>query len=304
MANPFECAGVWLRCALHAHTTNSDGELPPPLLVEHYERAGFDVLAITDHSVRTVVASTPRLLVIPGSELGARVGRRARDAHVLALGIGADPAPRGSDVGDLPEVVGWVSEVGGVPFLAHPYWSGLRADDFQASGVAGLEVFNGASQLETGRGPGTVHWDDALETGRHLLGIATDDCHRPRYESSLAWVWARAGERSEAALLAAIRDGCFYSSTGPELSQLAVGDDAVEVRTTPARRVTLVAGRKKGASVSVGRPEYVHNGEVLDRDGSGAITAVRLYPPVSAPYGRLEIEDVHGRTAWTNPVWP
>ena len=44
---------MWLRCALHAHTTNSDGELAPELLVRHYEWAGYDVLAITDHWVRT-----------------------------------------------------------------------------------------------------------------------------------------------------------------------------------------------------------------------------------------------------------
>ena len=48
---PFEGDGVWLRCALHAHTTNSDGEMAPDMLVRHYEWAGFDVLAITDHWV-------------------------------------------------------------------------------------------------------------------------------------------------------------------------------------------------------------------------------------------------------------
>jgi predicted metal-dependent phosphoesterase TrpH len=50
---PFEGDGVWLRSALHAHTTNSDGEMAPEMLVRHYEWAGFDVLAITDHWVRT-----------------------------------------------------------------------------------------------------------------------------------------------------------------------------------------------------------------------------------------------------------
>ncbi len=54
--SPFDAPGLWLRCALHAHTTNSDGELAPDLLVRHYEWAGYDVLAITDHWVRTAVA--------------------------------------------------------------------------------------------------------------------------------------------------------------------------------------------------------------------------------------------------------
>src|SRR3954454_22688619 len=83
--SPFEAPGIWLRCALHAHTTNSDGELGPDMLVRHYEWAGFDVLAITDHWVRTAEPSTRRLLVIPSTELNAVAG--GHDAHVLALGV-------------------------------------------------------------------------------------------------------------------------------------------------------------------------------------------------------------------------
>ena len=72
---PFEGDGVWLRCALHAHTTNSDGEPPPEMLVRHYDWAGYDVLAITDHWVRTVERSTRNLLVIPS------IARRSRTAR-------------------------------------------------------------------------------------------------------------------------------------------------------------------------------------------------------------------------------
>src|SRR5712691_12854734 len=89
--NPFETEGLWLKCALHAHTTNSDGELAPDLLVRHYDWAGYDVLAITDHWVRTVSPSTERLLVIPSAELNALAPNRENDAHVLALGVETDP---------------------------------------------------------------------------------------------------------------------------------------------------------------------------------------------------------------------
>ena len=40
-----------LLCELHAHTTWSDGALSPRDLVDLYGRAGFDVLAVTDHTV-------------------------------------------------------------------------------------------------------------------------------------------------------------------------------------------------------------------------------------------------------------
>ena len=43
MTNPFQIDGTWLRCALHAHTTRSDGELQPDALVDlglrHAKRA-------------------------------------------------------------------------------------------------------------------------------------------------------------------------------------------------------------------------------------------------------------------------
>jgi hypothetical protein len=38
------------------------------MLVQHYEWTGFDVLAITDHSVWTVEPSAERLLVLAGAE--------------------------------------------------------------------------------------------------------------------------------------------------------------------------------------------------------------------------------------------
>ena len=112
---PFEGDGVWLRCALHAHTTNSDGDLPPDKLVQHYEWAGFDVLAITDHWVRTVERSTRKLLVIPSVELNATAGGPEHDAHVLALGVEAEPVIPDNEFAPLADVVAWIAENGGLP---------------------------------------------------------------------------------------------------------------------------------------------------------------------------------------------
>ena len=84
---PWLAPGALLRCALHAHTTSSAGELAPRALVKHYERAGYDVLAVTDHWVRTDPPSTERLLVLPSAELNCLLPG-GRDGHVLALGIG------------------------------------------------------------------------------------------------------------------------------------------------------------------------------------------------------------------------
>ncbi len=302
--SPFEDGGVWLRCALHAHTTNSDGELPPDKLVRHYEWAGFDVLAITDHWIRTAEPSTDRLLVIPSTELNAQAGGPEHDAHVLALGLGVDPQLPEDEFASLEETVSWVNDQGAVPYLAHTYWSGLRTDQFEAcDGLVGIEVWNAGCELEVGRGDSSLHWDEALERGRLLYAIAADDSHHPGYDSALAWTWVRAGERSQEAVLTALREGAFYSSTGPVIHELEQAEDHVVVRCSPVASVTLLAGRRRGARANAGRLGYPHFARILDSNDDGLITAARLERPPKAPYGRIELADPDGRRAWTNPLW-
>jgi hypothetical protein len=301
---PFEGDGVWLRCALHAHTTNSDGELSPDMLVRHYDRAGYDVLAITDHWVRTEERSTKGLLVIPSTELNAQAGGPEHDAHVLALGVQADPVVPEGEFAPLPEVVAWILEHGGVPYLAHTYWSGLRADQWEdCDGLVGIEVWNAGCELEIGRGDSSLHWDEALERGRHLFALATDDSHHPGFDSGFAWTMVRAAERSQEAVLDALRSGAFYGSTGPEIHAVELDDAAVTVRCSPAESVTLVSSRYRGAGAHAGRLGYAHNSVILERDTQGLITACRLERPHGTPYGRLVVADAAGRKAWTNPLW-
>ena len=303
MPRPFESEGVWLRCALHAHTTSSDGEMPPEFLAGHYERAGFDVLAITDHWVTTEQRSSDGLVVVPGVELNARVAETGSEAHVLALGVEVAPELPETQYETLDETAGWVIRHGGVAFLAHPYWSGLRTPEFErCDAFLGLEVYNAGCELEAGRGVSAVHWDEVLEAGRPWLAIAVDDCHHPGFDSARAWTWVRASERSPAAVLAALRDGAFYGSTGPVIEEVSVDGRTVSVRCSGAARVTLVTGRGRGAAAGIDPFGYCARGRILERDGDG-ITAAELFAPPATPYARVEVRDKNGGVAWTNPLW-
>ncbi|MFL5952669.1 MAG: PHP domain-containing protein [Gaiellaceae bacterium] len=300
---PFDGDQPWLRCAFHAHSTNSDGELAPDTLVRHFEWAGYDVLAITDHWVRTDEPGTRKLLVIPSTELNAEAPDQANDAHVLALGLEADPALPEGNFAPLQEVVEWISANGGVPYLAHTYWSGLRTEQWwDTKGLFGLEVWNSGCELELGRGDSSLHWDEALEHGRPLFALATDDSHHPGFDSGLAWTWVRAA-RTREAILEALRTGAFYSSTGPAILGVEVGDGEVVVRCSPAQSVTLYCGRSRGARANAGRLGYPNLAEIIERNDDELITAVRLQRPYDPRYGRVEVCDAHGRKAWTNPLW-
>lgn len=302
--DPWHATGTWLRCALHAHTTGSDGELSPELLARHYERAGFDVLAITDHWRRTETPSSDRLLVLPSVELNC-ILPGARDGHVLAFGVQAEQADLtalGAEYADLARTADWIGAHGGVAYLAHPYWTGATPGTLELpSNVAGIEVYNAGCELEVGRGLATVHWDELLEAGRLCPAIATDDSHHPGFDSGHAWTWLRVEERSPQSVLAALEAGTFYSSCGPTLEDVSRDGSTIDVRCSPCRSVTLVSGKTTGAAVNAGRMGYRYGGRVLAESADGAIVHAELELPPAAGHARIEVSDTQGRKAWANP---
>lgn len=303
MTDPWLTAGSWLRCALHAHTTNSDGELAPRMLVKHYERAGYDVLAVTDHWFRSDPPSTDRVLVLPSAELNC-VLPGDRDGHVLAFGIEDVLGELEGERLDLAGTAEWITGNGGVAYLAHPYWTGAIPGSLELpKGVSGIEVYNAGCELEIGRGLSAVHWDELLGVGSRCFALSTDDSHHPGFDSDLAWTWVRS-EPTAAGVLDALRTGCFYGSTGPRITAVAAGEGSVEVQCDPCRSVTVVFGVSSGAAVHAGRLGYSYDGEILAATTDGLITAARLNLPETAPYARVEVADARGGRAWTNPLWP
>jgi hypothetical protein len=303
VVDPFTADCEWLRCALHAHTTESDGELSPALLAAHYARAGFDVLAITDHW-KIAAAEVHGIIVVPSIELNC-VLPGARDGHVLGFGVVAGAGElRDLALGypKLGEIGEWITSRGGVAYLAHPYWSGVTPGTLElAESVTGIEVYNAGCQLEVGRGLSTVHWDELLEAGRLCPALATDDSHHPGFDSGFAWTWLRVAERSRDGVLAALRDGALYASAGPAIHDVRRNGETVEVTCSPCRSVTLVASKTTGAAVNAGRLGYRHRGELVSESDDGLVVAARLTIPPGATYARVEVTDAAGRSAWAGP---
>jgi predicted metal-dependent phosphoesterase TrpH len=297
--DPFTSAGTWLRCALHAHTTASDGEAPPSALAAHYARAGYDVLATTDHWQVTPIESD-EILVIAGAELNAALPYE-RDGHVLAFGIEGLPERR-EPFPSLAEAAEWIDGAGGVAYLAHPRWTGAGLDEvIDAPAVRGIEVLNAGCELECSRGLADDYWDALLARGRVCFGLATDDSHMPGFDSGHAWTWVKAEERSAAAVMDALRNGRFYASHGPEITGFEF-NGSLTLTVSPSTSVALVAGPHDGGRVNAGRLGLRHRGEILEQDSDGAITRVRLERPRKPGWARLEVTDARGRRAWTNPI--
>jgi hypothetical protein len=298
---PFDQEGMWLRCQLHAHTTNSDGEATPQGLVDHYQRAGCDVLAITDHWHVTPYEH-PGVLVIPAGELSAKGDDDEYDVDVLAYGIDQIPDPAEA-FPSVAEAATWIVGQGGVAYLPHPYWSGVTADVFMESpDLSGIEVYNAGSELMQGSGLSAVHWDDILHRGGTCFGIACDDCHYPGQDSRLAWTMVRAAERSREAVLEALRTGSFYATSGAHIESVELlPGGGVEVRCSPAGAVFVRSGPWDGCGVNASPHAMNWRGEVLERAADGAIVAARFERPEYWTWGRVEVVGVDGGRAWSNP---
>ena len=223
------------------------------------------MLATTDHWNVTAIESD-EILVIPSSELNASLPN-GRDGHVLAFGIDRLPERR-EPFPSLAAAAEWIDGSGGVAYLAHPRWTGAGVAEMLDARPAlrGIEVFNAGCELECSRGLAGDYWDDLLAHGRPCFGLATDDSHMPGFDSGHAWTFVRAAERSSSAVLAALREGSFYASHGPEIHALEV-NGVVTVTTSPGASVALIAGPHDGSRVNAGRLGLRHRGEILEQDG-------------------------------------
>jgi len=305
MVNGFPEDGQWLRCQLHCHTTRSDGTPEPAALAAHYAEAGFDVLAVTDHWQLTV-PDDERLLIVPASELSARIAHHAEEAEVLAIGIETLPEPR-VEFATLADCAAWVCAAGGVPLLAHPRWSYLAVADYLAApALVGLEVFNGGCEAQQGSGLSDTLWDELLDGGARPVGIATDDAHDAGSpggsDSLLGWTMVCVRERSRAAVLEALRSGACYGSSGPSIAAITVGPDGIEVSCSPASAVMLRSGPWDGGRVNADPRVADYRGVILARDADGLITRARLDPPEFCTWGRIEVLAADGGRAWAGAL--
>lgn len=89
---------------LHMHTTNSDGEETPEILVERAKEAGLSLIAITDHNrfTFTECKQFEGMMIVPGIEFSAEyhVPERKDSTEIHIVGI----FPNGVDISDFDDI--------------------------------------------------------------------------------------------------------------------------------------------------------------------------------------------------------
>jgi hypothetical protein len=294
---PFDKPGRFWRGNLHTHSNRSDGVLPPEVVCGIYQDAGYDFLAVTDHFrekygypvTDTRALRAQQFTTLIGAELHGPRTEFSSEWHIIAVGLPLDFAPPG-DGETGPELARRARAAGAFIGMAHPAASLLTLHDADSLDAAhAVEVYN----VLAGREDRADSWhltDLLLGAGRRLTTYAADDAHfiTPDPPGCKAWVQVRAESLDPGGLLAALKAGHYYSSTGPELHAVELDDGKITVRCTAAERV-LITGAVPGRQV---------------RDGLGLTRCeLSLDWLTASPYVRVTVADASGGRAWTNPIW-
>jgi histidinol phosphatase-like PHP family hydrolase len=294
---PFDRPGRFWRGNLHTHSDRSDGALPPEEVARAYRAAGYDFLAITDHfraeygypltdtrALRTVDFTT-----LLGAELHAPRTELSDEWHIVAVGLPLDFAPPGPDESG-PELARRARAVGAFVGTAHPAGSLLTLADAESLDAAhAVETYNAVAAWED-RADSWHLFDVLLRRGHRLHAYAADDAHFQPWDppGCAAWVQVRAESLDPDALLAALKAGRYYSSTGPEIHAIRLAPGWLHVECSPASRI-LVTGGVPGKRVTTGA------------NLTGCTLPVDMFE--AGGYVRVTVVDAAGNRAWSNPIW-
>ncbi len=278
-----------LKANLHTHSTVSDGIFPLGELVRRYRDAGYDVLAFTDHGKTSQVSRLDGngMTLLSGIELHP-LGPRGIRWHLLALGI---PENFSDCSGQSPQaVVNMVNRAGGICFAAHPYWCGQTAAEVMSlDEIAGIEVYNTSTRY-IGKEYNMQLWDETLDAGKNYSALAVDDVHR---ETELFRGWSMlACEPTQEKILAALREGGFYSTEGPEFTSLTFEKGIFQAEFTPCQKAIIITNKCGGF------------GLFNEANGGEDITTISFDTAKlsKGSYLRCQICDGNGRFAWSNPI--
>ena len=285
----YDCSGKWFKGNLHMHTSRSDGRLNLAEACAYYADHGYDFISITDHRIPFIGAELDEqlpIMILDGIELDGE-DDQGSFYHVLCIGdvngISGDMA--------LMDAVEKARLQGTFLIWAHPHWSGNTVAEGLRHEFQGIEIYNHSCEMPIGKGYGAFHWDSILGQQPDMLGLATDDNH---FFAGLppqmgGWIMVNAPELSPEAIMASIRKGNFYSSSGPEFISIYIEKgNRVVAETSPIVHARLIGPATLGK----------WKAEVDKR----SVTKTHFRIPDDWAFARLEIEDAIGKKAWSNPL--
>jgi hypothetical protein len=240
-SNPYEIRdGRWFKGNLHTHTSPASGcgKISVEDCLNLYVERGYDFVAISDHMSYTPYKDD-RITILPGVEWNSANGE-----HTGVYSLEPADVEAAICISDQAELLKKLAGTDAVVVLNHPNWqlrSHYRREELdERSDYDGVEIFNAVIERLQGYAISTDKWDYLLAKGRKVLGFATDDSHRD-LDIGYASVHVRAGSRDPKKLVAAIKSGNFYCSSGALIDDIRMQDGVIEVETPDAQEIHVRA---------------------------------------------------------------
>ena len=287
-----------LKGGLHCHTTRSDGRGTPEEVIAMHVQHGYDFLAITDHRNYNFKNFTDLpITIIPGMEMDRNLDDHApvHCFHTVCLGpvegngYHQDERFESGFVHDQFEYQKVLDDIhahNNLTFYCHPEWSGTPASEFMhMKGNFAMELWNTGCAIENHMDMNAAYWDELLDDGQDIYGVAVDDGH-PMNQHCCGWVMVNA-ENNVPAILQALKEGKFYASTGPEIYDFRIEDGVAKIDCSPVACIEFH---------SMHMPTRLQNGEGLTH------AETKMPDNKAITYVRASVIDAEGHRAWTNAI--
>ncbi|MFP5330993.1 MAG: CehA/McbA family metallohydrolase [Acidimicrobiia bacterium] len=268
---------MWLKGDFHAHSTLSDGVLPPERFIAEAEREELDFFAITDHNTWSypAFAHSEHVLVIPGIEVTMPYGHfnvfsidEAEPDWVQDL---PEPGPvmRDDQRGRAVDLVETIARQRLRASINHPLlfpWEWVDPA-VPLAAFRYLEVWNDPTWPENRLANPAAHamWDRWLAAGLRVTAVGGSDFHNPEktvrgdgvtvdgHRVGIPRTYVEATEATPAAVLDAVDAGRVFVTMGPWLeltvdtgagtagmgAELPAGDDPMVIRAAARGEGTL-----------------------------------------------------------------
>ena len=291
-----------LKGGLHCHTTRSDGRGTPEEVIRLHHDNGYDFLALTDHRYYNYTNFAPDvpITIIPGMEYDNTFehGKGFRCFHTVCIGPAKEDgngydqdqkldSGKAKDQFEYQPYLDDIHAHGNMTIYCHPEWSSTPARYFEKlEGNFAMEIWNSGCVIEDDMDTDAAYWDEILGQGKLIYGVATDDGHAMK-NHCCGWVMVRA-ENNINAILAALKNGEFYSSCGPEIYNFYVDNGVAVVECSEVSKIRFHSD--------------MHPTRII-RSEDGKLTRAEFNIGEGYKYVRATVIDKDGKYAWTNPIF-
>ena len=287
--------GKFYKANLHMHTTISDGRETPETVKAAYMKAGYSVVAFTDHEVllshedltdeNFVAITSFEKTVNSPSEINrhpflktAHMNFYALDPKNISCPV-LNPATAWGNgklhiteemkkfsyeatysTEGLNDIIKKATDAGFLVTLNHPAWSMQNHDDYTGlKNLWGIEVYNTGSVHE-GYMETIQPFEDLLREGNRLFPIAADDAHW-NGDFFGGYVMIKSEKLDYASIMNALKNGDFYATSGPEIREMYIEDGKLVVECSGARSVVVSMERRENKNFRSSTGEYITRAE-------------------------------------------